>query len=252
MLWAWSPWWWLRGKAERQPNMEFPYRLEKAAFISRPNRFATWAKLGREQVYCHMPNPGRMHELLHPGVELWIADKRGDNRVTTHDVVLVRQPDSLVCLDSRLPPALAIEAWREGLMPEFGDCTQVRQEVTYGSSRLDLRLECAGGTWLVETKSCTLVMDDRVARFPDAPTLRGARHMRELVAALGEGYRAAAVLVIQRSDPVVFAPNRETDPEFAQALSDAARAGVEILAVKCEVTPQGVWPTTRLDVDLDR
>jgi len=229
--------------------MIFPDTLHKASFVSRPNRFATWVDLEGRKLYCHMPNPGRMHELLHEGVQMWVAERSGEGRVTTHDVVLVRHRGGLVCLDSRLPPALFLEARQLGLVPELGTCSEVRREVTYGASRLDLLLSCGSGEWMIETKSCTLVVGD-VARFPDAPTKRGARHVAELVLAHQEGYRAAVAFVIQREDPVVFAPNEQTDPEFAQALRQAADAGVEIFAVKCEVTPQGVTPRERMPVDL--
>ncbi len=231
--------------------MTFPDRLRKAFFISRPNRFATWVELDGERVYCHMPNPGRMHELLHEGVEMWVADRRAQGRVTTHDVVLVRHPDSLVCLDSRLPPSLLLEAFQAGLLPEFGHCAETRREVSYGASRLDLLLSCETGEWLVETKSCTLVIDG-VGRFPDAPTKRGTRHVGELIEAASDGFTPAVAFVIQRSDPDVFAPNDGTDPEFGAALRRAATSGVHVFAVKCEVTELGVTPVERVDIDLNR
>lgn len=224
--------------------------LLPARFISRPNRFATWAELGGRPVYCHMPNPGRMHELLHEGVELWVRPSEGAGRVTTHDVVLVRHGESLVCLDSRLPPDLFVEALEAGLAPELGAYSQVWREVTVGASRLDLELACESGAWLVETKSCTLRIGD-TARFPDAPTKRGARHLQELIVAYRAGYSAAVAFVIQRADTRVFAPNRETDPEFAKTLRLAAEAGVQVLAIQCRVSPEAVEPIQRVPVNLD-
>lgn len=224
--------------------------LLPARFISRPNRFATWAELHGRRIYCHMPNPGRMHELLHEGVELWVRPSEGPGRVTTHDVVLARHGDSLVCLDSRLPPDLFLEALDAGLAPELGGYSRVRREVTVGSSRLDLELACDAGAWLVETKSCTLRIGD-VARFPDAPTKRGARHLEELVVAQRAGYCTAVAFMIQREDTGVFAPNRDTDPEFAEALHAAAEAGVQVLAMRCRVTPEAVEPAQRVPIDLD-
>ncbi|NSW57909.1 MAG: DNA/RNA nuclease SfsA [Armatimonadetes bacterium] len=224
--------------------------LLAARFITRPNRFATWAELEGTRVYCHMPNPGRMQELLHEGAELWVRPSEGQGRVTTHDVVLVRHGESLVCLDSRLPPDLFMEALVAGLAPELGACSHVRREVTVGASRLDLELACDTGAWLVETKSCTLRIGD-VARFPDAPTKRGARHLEELVVAQRAGYSTAVAFMIQREDTRVFAPNRDTDPEFAAMLRAAAKAGVQVLAIRCLVTPETVEPVQRVPVDLD-
>lgn len=224
--------------------------LLPARFISRPNRFATWVDLAGAEVYCHMPNPGRMHELLHPGVELWVRPCEGASRVTTHEVVLVRHGQTLVCLDSRLPPELFVEALQAGLAPELGECSHIRREVIVGASRLDLELACESGAWLVEAKSCTLRIGD-VARFPDAPTKRGARHVEELIIALEAGYCTAVAFMIQRDDTRVFAPNGETDPEFAQALKTAVAAGVQVFAVECRVSPQAVEPLRRIPIDLN-
>jgi sugar fermentation stimulation protein A len=222
--------------------------LSRARFVSRPNRFVVWAELDGQPLYCHMPNPGRMHELLFPGVPLWVTPRSGPG-VTTHQVVLAQHEASLVCLDSRLPPGLFVEALRAGLIPELGACPRVRTEVTWGASRLDLALSCATGEWLVETKSCTLVVD-AVARFPDAPTVRGARHLHELMGVAAQGLRPAVAFMIQRDDPARFAPNDATDPAFGRVLRQAALAGVLVVAVLCRVTTAAVTPLRRIPVDL--
>jgi sugar fermentation stimulation protein A len=222
--------------------------LSRAHFLSRPNRFAVWVDLDGQRLYCHMANPGRMRELLFPGVPLWIAP-RSTPGVTTHQVVLAQHGDALVCLDSRLPPGLFVEALAAGLVPELGACPRVRTEVTWGASRLDLALSCATGEWLVETKSCTLVVGS-VARFPDAPTLRGARHLHELMGVAAQGLRPAVAFMVQREDPRRFAPNDATDPDFGRLLREAAAAGVLVVAVLCRVTPGAVTPLRRIPVDL--
>ncbi len=231
--------------------MTFAFPLLKARFLSRPNRFATWALLGEgeDPVYCHMPNPGRMLELLRPGVELWLRERPEEARLTTHEAVLARRGRGLVCLDSRLPPGLFLEAVAAGLVPEVGALLGVRREVNFGRSRLDLALETAEGDWLVETKSCTLVQGG-VARFPDAPTVRGARHMAELMAAREAGVVAAVAFMIQLRDAERFEPNDATDPAFGAALRQAAAAGVQLFAILCPVTRRGVMPVRRIPVRL--
>ena len=231
--------------------MRLPEGLARASFLSRPNRFATWVDLAGQPAYCHMPNPGRMFELLYEGVELWVAPRDAPGRRTSHDVVLVRAPDSdsLICLDSRLPPALFLEACDAGLIPELGICLDVQREVQYRDSRLDLLLSCDTGLWLIEAKSCTLVIDD-VDRFPDAPTLRGARHMTELAGATEDGFIPAAAVIIQRNDAHSFAPNDATDPAFGEAMRAAAARGVRLFAIRCEVTTESVTPEERVDVDI--
>jgi sugar fermentation stimulation protein A len=242
--------------------MRLPQPLLRATFLSRPNRFVVWADLDGAAVYCHMPNPGRMHELLLEGAELWLSPRPPDAGVTSHQVVLARHKRTLVCLDSRFPPGLFLEAWRKGLVPEVPsarsrgsralddahtrDSFTVQREVTVGASRLDLAIATPQRRWLIETKSCTLV-EGRTARFPDAPTLRGARRLRELVAARGEADPVVAFM-IQRHDADVFMPNDATDPAFGEELRRAAKAGVHVVAVLCEVTREGVKPLRRVPV----
>lgn len=230
--------------------MRLPQGLMKGRFLSRPNRFATWIDLDGEAVYCHMPNPGRMLELLHEGTEMWVVSRPAPERRTTHQIVLARHGEALVSLVSGMPPELFLEAWKTGLVPELGDCPQVKREVRFGKSRLDLELTCHSGTWLIETKSCTLV-DDRIARFPDAPTIRGARHVAELCEAPALGFTPAVAFMIQRDDADVFMPNDATDPAFGAALREAARRQVAVLAIVCEVTTEAVTPLRRIPVVLD-
>ncbi len=227
--------------------MLLPAGLLKGRFLNRPNRFATWIELADGPAYCHMPNPGRMLELLHEGTEMWVVPRPAQGRRTTHQVVLARHGETLVCLVSGLPPELFLEAWRAGLAPELGRCHGVRKEVRYGRSRLDLELTCHTGTWLIETKSCTLV-EDAMARFPDAPTLRGARHVRELAHAGEHGFTPAVAFMIQRNDAQRFSPNDDTDPDFGAALRQAARNGVQVIAIVCDVTQEAVTPLRRIEV----
>jgi sugar fermentation stimulation protein A len=169
--------------------------------------------------------------------------------VTAYDLVMAYHGDTLVSIDSRVPNRLLDRALRAGAVPEFAGWDFARGEVTLGESRLDFLLTQGERRCWIEAKSVTLV-EDGTALFPDAPTARGARHLRELIAAHAAGDRAAAVFVIQRHDAVRFTPNRATDPDFAAALADAATAGVEIIPYTCTVTPAGISLAERVAVVL--
>jgi sugar fermentation stimulation protein A len=181
----------------------------------------------------------------------WLA-KFADSpkRKTRFDLKLVDYAGVLVSVDARLPNRLFAEAMTVGRMEPFRDFEHIAHEVRYGESRLDFCLSGPASTCWVEVKSVTLV-EDETARFPDAPTARGARHLRELTAAVRQGEQAAAVFVIQRPDAQRFAPHTQADPAFAAALHEAAGMGVGVHAWTCEVNAQTVTIATQIPVDLD-
>ncbi|MGI9862611.1 DNA/RNA nuclease SfsA [Moorella naiadis] len=228
--------------------IKLPACLVKATFISRPNRFTVIAARDGQRLTAFLADPGRLTELLQPGAELYLAPVTSwQGRKTALDVALLRQGDTFISLDSRLPNRLFAVAFQAGRLEPFKNYRELQAEVRAGSSRLDFLLREGkeqGGRPVrrelppcyVEVKSVTLVTDDRVALFPDAPTSRGSRHLRELMALRSEGYRAAMVFIIQREDAVSFAPNGATDPLFARTLGEAAAAGVEIYAYRCHIT----------------
>ena len=163
--------------------------------------------------------------------------------------MLVEYADVLVSVDARLPNALFAEALAAGRLELFRRYAHFKREVQFGESRLDFWLEGPVGVCWVEVKSVTLV-EEGVARFPDAPTARGARHLRELTAALGQGEDAAAVFVIQRSDARCFTPHIRADAAFGAALREAASAGVGVYAWTCEVSERSVIIDGRIPVNL--
>jgi len=218
--------------------MRYPSRLIDAKLLERPNRFLGVVDIDGREELCFIPNPGRMHELMVPGARVYLLEKRGEHRKTRYDMVLVDYEGVMVSVDSRLPNTLLAEAVNAGRLNEFRGHTLVKTEPVFHDSRLDLVLSDGTGQVMVETKSCTLV-EDGVALFPDAPTKRGARHMRTLVKALETG-RSAAVFVIQRGDAHEFRPNDGTDPEFGEALRRAASMGVETYAYVSDVSLRGV------------
>jgi len=218
--------------------MRYPSRLIEATLHERPNRFLGVVDIDGRKELCFIPNPGRMHELMVPNARVYLLEKRGEHRKTRYDMVLVDYGGVMVGVDSKLPNKLLAEAVNAGRLNDFRGYTGEKTEPVFHDSRLDLVLSDGQKRVMVETKSCTLV-EDGVALFPDAPTKRGARHMRTLVKALETG-RSAAVFVIQRGDASEFRPNDGTDPEFGEALRRAASMGVETYAYVSDVSLRGV------------
>lgn len=239
--------------------LPFPEPLLSATFLRRENRFRAALLLDGRAIAAHVPNSGRLRELLTPGAACYVTPNPAPGH-TSHTLRIVSYCGRLVSVDARLPSALFADAWRRGaLAAEFGGYTQLMQEVRHGASRLDLLLTGPAGARLwVETKSVTLVGDERtglpdgIAFFPDAPTERGRKHLEELAAAVGEGDGAAAVFVIQRGDAHAFAPHPTADPAFAAALREARRSGVLVHAYGCDVTLAGMAITHAIPVTLTR
>lgn len=214
-----------------------PGMLE-AIFVERKNRFVGLVKVAGRTVPAHVPSSGRMRELLFPGSTVYVAPMPAGKR-TQYRIHLARFGETLVSVDSLLPNRLVYLALARQALPQFSPYREIKREAAYGNSRFDLYLEGAGGGCFIEVKSVTLVVDG-TAKFPDAPSERGRKHLQELAHAQAQGFRAAVVFVVQRDDARIFAPNRDTDPLFAQALGRAAAAGVEIYALSCRVTRQAV------------
>lgn len=219
-----------------------------ARFVARPNRFVILARRGDRVVRAASRDPGRLQELLTVGASLRLAPARaGSRRRTRYTVALVRRGRVWVSLVPALANDVLAAALARGGAPGLSHLRVAAREVRRGGSRFDLLLRGRGVTLLVEVKSATLV-EDGLALFPDAPTVRGARHLRELTAHVRRGGRAAAVFVVQRKDASALSPNPRTDPAFALALSQARRAGVRLLAYTCRVGPRGVRLLRRIPV----
>jgi sugar fermentation stimulation protein A len=223
--------------------------LLKGRFIARDNRFRARVRVAGEEVAAHVPNSGRLSELLEHDRQVLLAEASALHRVTDYDLLMVALPNTLVSIDARLPNRLFHEALQKGALSEFEGLSQVRGEVPYGQSRLDFLLESPsdGDRCLVEVKSVTLIQEG-IGLFPDAVTERGRRHVRELQHALRRGGRAAVVFVIQRADAVALAPHDESDPAFGAALREAAAHGVEVYAYACDVTTEEVAIRERVPV----
>jgi sugar fermentation stimulation protein A len=222
--------------------------LVEARFLSRDNRFRVTVEADEGPVWAHLPNSGRLEELLVPGRRVLLVRRSAPHRKTQYDLSLVWLAGQWVSVDARLPNELVEEALHAGRLAPFAGYQDVSREVVFGRSRLDLLLEARGRpACLIEVKSVTLVIDG-LACFPDAVTLRGRRHLRELATATERGYRAAAVFVVQRGDAVGLRPHDESDPDFGRVLRDVASRGVEIYAHACRVEPGRVEITHSLPV----
>ena len=216
--------------------MRYP-NIHKARFLSRPNRFVANCEMAGELLTVHVKNTGRCRELLVPGAEVWLTKSDNPTRKTAFDLVAVQKGGRLVNMDAQAPNAVFGEFVREGgFLP---DARNVRAEVRYGASRFDFQLETPEKTHFVEVKGVTLE-ENGVVRFPDAPTQRGVKHLKELQSASAAGYGAHAVFVIQMEDVKHFEPNDRTHAAFGEALREAARNGVQIHAFWCRVTPDSL------------
>jgi sugar fermentation stimulation protein A len=206
--------------------------VAEAVFINRPNRFLGRVKVENEVVEVYIPNPGRMYELMVPGKQVFLRRKSGDHRKTKYDMIGLWNDNVLISIDSNLPNRFMKEKLLNRELEWFLPYDVVTPEPRIYDGRFDFRLDGSKGTTFIEVKSCTLVEDGR-ALFPDAPTERGARHLRNLTRALQEGHakRAAIVFVIQRPDATIFSPKADTDPEFAQELENAHKNGVEVYPI---------------------
>lgn len=230
--------------------MKIAGKLLEGRFLSRDNRFRVTVDVGGRQVWAHLPNSGRLGELLVPGRRVVLIERSGTKRKTGYDLNLVELDGNWISLDARLPNGLVEAAIATGRLAPLAGYPTIRREVTYGRSRLDFLLEAPDKpACLVEVKSVTLVVDG-LGCFPDAVTARGRRHVQELASAVEAGYRAVVVFVIQRDDAVGFRPHDESDPEFGWALREAARNGVEVVACGCRVEPGSVEIISTLPVHL--
>ena len=193
--------------------MEYKSNLIKAQFLRRTSRFSATVNVSGEKIEVHIPNSGRLRELFRPGQTTYLQYIESNTRKTKHDLVLVEMGTTLCSCDSRIPPVLIEESFNEGDLDPFLGFTKLEREVSLGDSRLDILLSRTDMNCYIEAKSVTLV-DGKTAIFPDAPTLRGTKHINSLLAAVKMGCRAAAVFIIQQADAQQLSINRQNDPLF--------------------------------------
>lgn len=206
--------------------------MVQGIFLARPNRFIAHVEINGEVEICHVKNTGRCRELLPVGAQVWCQLSSNPNRKTKYDLITVRKGERLINMDSQAPNIAAGEWLRSG---GFGQIAEQKAEFQHGDSRFDFSFMKDGRRCFLEVKGVTLE-NDGVCAFPDAPTERGAKHLRGLTAAVKEGYGAYVLFVIQMSDVKYLHPNDTTDPAFGAALREASKNGVTVLAMDCAVT----------------
>lgn len=213
--------------------------LVEASFVARPNQLLVEARLGARLVRAHMADRGRLLGLLTPGARLLLAPRDELGRKTAFQVVGVYSGDELVSLDTQLPNRLVLAALSAGALPQFARYTRVQREVAVGEHRFDFRLGEALNGCLLEVKSAGKV-EGGLAMFPDAPTERGRSHLELLARISLSGQRCAVLFIVQRHRASALVPDDVIDPEFGRALRAAMRAGVEVYANLCPLTPEGI------------
>ncbi len=213
-------------------------------FLRRPNRFIAHIMIDGIEQIVHVKNTGRCRELLPEGAKVWCQHFESDTRKTAYDLIAVQKGHRLINMDSQAPNKAAREWLEQGGLGEISD---LRAEVTQGDSRFDFAFQKDGRQCYLEVKGCTLE-NNGVCAFPDAPTLRGAKHLRHLTALAREDFGAYVLFVIQMEDVLYIHPNDATDPDFGSALRDAAAAGVQVLAMDCTVTPESMNIRTPVEV----
>ena len=207
--------------------------IQKATFIERPNRFIAIIEINGMREICHVKNTGRLKELLLPNATVWVEHCSAENRKTNYDLIAVQKEDQIINIDSQAPNKVATEWLRTSGL--FNPESTLKSEVKCGDSRFDLWIE---DTW-IEVKGITL-NQQCVARFPDAPTQRGVKHLNELAKIAETGGKAMLLFIVQMKGIRQVEPNDQTHPEFGAALRNAAKAGVKIMAVDCKVTPNEI------------
>ncbi len=243
----------MNGQVSDNDNCRIEFdSMVRGIFLQRDNRFRVQVLVNDQITAAHLPNSGRLGELLVEGATVWLTPAAHPHRRTQYDLSLVEYKEQMVSVDARLPGHLVDHALRcHALGKEFAAYPVLRREVNLGKSRIDFLLERKESPpYWIEVKSVTLVQEG-TARFPDAPTTRGKRHVLELTDAVRRGNKAAVIFVIQRKDASKFQPHRRADPDFTDALCEAAAAGVRILALRCHITKASAQILGTIPVELE-
>lgn len=224
-------------------------KIHRGYFLNRPNRFIAEVEIGGTSTICHVKNTGRCKELLIPGAPLYLQYSDNPARKTKYDVIAVEKEGRMVNMDSQVPN-LAVGEWmKKGNL--FSKGAKIIPEQKYGTSRFDFYIEDGNIRAFLEVKGVTLE-ENGVARFPDAPTQRGVKHIMELCACRKEGYEAYILFLIQMKGICRLEPNWDTHAAFGEALIQAEKTGVHIMAYDCEVTADCILVDREVPVDLKR
>lgn len=220
-------------------------KVEVAQLIERKNRFIAHCYLPSEsrEIVVHVKNTGRCQELFYPGVEVAVSYQASATRKTDYDLIAVKKADAWINIDSQVPNLLAYEAIRDGriILPGMrGQITSIKREVTFNHSRFDLYLETdQGEKVIVEVKGMTLE-NEGVGAFPDAPTARGLKHVKELIELGQSGYQVYLLFIVQLADIGLATIHRDMQPALAETIAEGQKMGLQVLAYTCQVTPETI------------
>lgn len=217
-----------------------------ATFISRPNRFIAVVEVNGTTLRVHVKNTGRCAELLQPGCTVYLEKSENPTRKTPYDLIAVQKGSLLINMDSAAPNT-AVKEWLQA--GGIGSLDFLKSEYKLGDSRFDFYAEQGEQKILMEVKGCTLE-ENGLARFPDAPTERGLKHVQKLTHLASQGWKCYIMIVLQMKGVYSFAPNWTTHPAFGTALQQAQAAGVTILAYDCLVTPDSMQLHQAVPIDL--
>jgi len=223
-------------------SSEYVYKfppLTRAGFVERPNRFTVVVAINGSREFAHLHDPGRLQELLLPGATLYLAKAANPERKTAWDIILVEKDKRLVMIYSTMANRLCRHLFEQRLFPGLTGWKLAKTEPRFGAGRFDFELARGDKRMLIEVKSVSLV-EDGIARFPDAPTVRGARHLRELAAAIKKGYRSRVIFIVTRSDAHLMEPHIQRDPDFARELKLAVKTGVRCSAHLLHIKKDGI------------
>lgn len=227
-------------------------KIIEGIFLRRPNRFIAHVLINGKEETVHVKNTGRCRELLIQGVKVILEDCSSNlNRKTKYSLIAVWKGDMLINMDSQVPNQVVYEALSKNMIDGYKDLDFIKREVFYENSRFDIYFEDGSTKGFIEIKGVTLE-NDGVAKFPDAPTQRGARHVLEMIDAVNQGYRGVIFFLIQMKGPEVFKLNWEMDKEFSEAVKLASKKGVEILAYDSIVGIDSITLGKPIKIALDK
>ena len=229
--------------------MKLGDRVVDGIFLERPNRYLARVELDGQEIKAHVPDPGRLPGLMIPGRRVRLTYNPGSKRKTDYSLVLVRHGDIWVSVYPAFANKVVEGELAKGGLSCLNGFESFNREVRYGESRFDFQLEFLDVKAFMEVKSVSLV-EGGVGKFPDAPTQRGVKHLKELIALRSKGYRAAVLFVSQRSDARSIISNDQIDPLFGEWLYKAHLASVELYAYNCRVTKNTVSIKNQIPVNI--
>lgn len=210
--------------------------IVEGIFLNRPNRFIANVIIDGKKEIAHVKNTGRCKEILIEGTKVFLEKSNNPNRKTKYSVISALKGDTLINIDSQVPNTVVYESINNGRIHNFKDITFLKREVKYNDSRFDLYFETKKRKGFIEIKGVTLEVNG-LSMFPDAPTTRGTKHVKEMIQAVQEGYCGYIFFLIQIDNINKFTPNANMDKDFSDALIQAKKSGVKILAYNSIVTP---------------